>query len=124
MLYHFTITRLARQKTLSVKWHQSMSETKFYEKRAIAARRLKENQLRPPQLPKLSDSHEYISRQESLPSATTPLMTGNSNLNAINPVDNVKCDCALPDDDCITTTTVKFRQSTLDIDAAKSSDNC
>lgn len=60
------------------------------------------------QIPKLSDSHECVSRQESLPTATTPLMVANSNINAVNSSDNIKCDCVAPQD-CITS--IKFQQN-------------
>jgi hypothetical protein len=111
--------RAARQKTLSVKWHQSMSETRLCDKRYMSTRKAKEaSSLRNrPQLPKLNDDpHEYVSRQESLPTATTPLMMmGNSNITAVNSSDNMNCDCVLPQDGI--TTTVKYRQNGHDTTA-------
>lgn len=124
MFYHFTISCAARQKTLSVKWHQSMSETRLYDKRYMSSRRMKEHSLRnrAMPLPKLSDTHEFISRQESMATATatTPLMTVNvnSHANEGNSADDVKCDCILPQD---AITSFKYDlNSTVDIFNAKS----
>ncbi|KAG5672792.1 hypothetical protein PVAND_002886 [Polypedilum vanderplanki] len=111
-----------RQKTLSVKWHQSMSETKLHHVSSrknmdIASVRNRS------QTQKLSDSHECVSRQESLVTATTPLMVTNSNINAVNSSDDIKCDCIAPQD-CITN--IKFQMNghddttTHDVFAVKS----
>lgn len=111
----YDVSSTARQKTLSVKWHQSMSETKLHDKRNLtSARRLKEcsyrNRLTP--MPKLS-SGDFESRQDSLPTAataTTPLMANNSNLNNNITCTKEICDCILPHD-CNTTASIKCRQS-------------
>lgn len=107
----------ARQKTLSVKWHQSMSETRLYDKRnAASTRRLKEcsyrNRLTP--MPKLS-SGDFASNHESLPTAataTTPLMANNTHLNNTT-CTNEMCDCILPHElqQPVTTASIKYRQS-------------
>ncbi|KAL7023259.1 hypothetical protein ACKWTF_012541 [Chironomus riparius] len=113
-------SRLARQKTLSVKWHQSMNEMKTYDKHYSVSRRIRETSLQNhPQLPKLSDSHEYISRHDSLATATTPLMVNNNALSASN---NAKCDCIMPQD---TVTGIIFHRTpnSYDVFGAKS-DSC
>lgn len=97
-----------------MKWHQSMSETRLFDKRNPAStRRLKEysyrNRLTP--MPKLS-SGDFASNHEALPTAataTTPLMSNNSNVN--NAVcTNEICDCILPHE-LTTTAGIKYGQS-------------
>lgn len=110
-MYNRKISSTARQKTLSVKWHQSMSETRLYDKRNLASvRRLKEcsyrNRLTP--MPKLS-SGDF---QESLPTAataTTPLMANNNHMNHTT-CTNEMCDCILPHE-FTTAASIKYRQS-------------
>lgn len=111
---------IARQKTLSVKWNQSMNEMRTYDKHYTVSRRIKETSLQNhPQLPKLSDSHEYISRHDSLATATTPLMVNNNAPSASN---NSKCDCILPQD---SVTGIIFHRTanSYDVFGAKS-DSC
>jgi hypothetical protein len=99
----------ARQKTMSVKWRQSTSETRLYEKRSTLSRRPAfENSLRARQI--LS---KQISHQESLPTASTPLMIKNihSHLNAINVPDEISCDCIAPSSEPVTNH--KFNQTSL-----------
>jgi hypothetical protein len=87
---------IARQKTLSVKWNQSMNEMRTYDKQQYSVtRRIRETSLHHPKLPKLSDSHEYISQHDSLVTATTPLMVNN---NALSTPNNAICDCIMPQD--------------------------
>lgn len=111
MFYH---QQAARQKTLSVKWNQSMSETRLYDRRNMSTRRIKEstyrNRLQP--LPRLSSS-EFMSRQESLPTATatTPLMAGNSRTNNDVTCTNDICDCILPHDCLAASNSIKYHQS-------------
>lgn len=111
-MFQFTITgfnkqrvnvlssQTARQKTLSVKWNQSMSETRLFDRRNVQARRTKDSTYRnrPPPLPRLS-SVEFMSRKDSLPTATatTPLMAIPSQINATESTcTNEICDCIIP----------------------------
>ena len=65
-----------------MKWHQSMNEIKPHDKNYVESRRIRETPIRNrSELPKLSDSNEYYLRQESLATASTPLMKSNT-LNA------------------------------------------
>jgi hypothetical protein len=108
-----SLSQTARQKTLSVKWNQSMSETRLYDRRNnMSSRRMHENtyRCRPPPLPRLSSS-EFVSRQESLPTATatTPLMAVSSQLNGTEAAcTNDVCECLMPHESI---TTIKYRQT-------------
>ncbi len=104
------ISKVARQKTLSVKWHQSKSETRLCDRRnAYNSNRLKENSYRNRQAMPRMNLNEFMSRQESLAPATvtTPLMVNNTNLNAT--CNNEICDCELPHD-CNIASNIGHRQ--------------
>lgn len=62
-----------------------MNEIRSHDKNYVESRRIRETSIRNrSEMPKLNDSNEYYSRQESLATATTPLMRSN----AINTSDN------------------------------------
>lgn len=85
----------ARQKTLSVKWHQSANEMRSNDKPYLETRRIRETALRNrPELPKLNNSNEYYSRQESLATASTPLMKTNTS-NATDNTIYMYRDCSM-----------------------------
>lgn len=90
-----------------------MNEMRTFDKQQYSvSRRIRETSLQNhPKLPKLSDSHEYISRHDSLVTATTPLMVNN---NALSTPNNAICDCILPQD---SVTAIVFHRTANSYDA-------
>lgn len=98
-----------------------MNEMRSYDKQYVVSRRLRETSFQNhAQLPRISDSHDYISRHESLVATTTPLIAVGSTTDAQGAQDNTKCDCILPQNHVTNITFGTQRANSYDIFGAKS----
>lgn len=64
-----------------------MNEIRSHDKNYVESRRIRETSMRNrSELPRLNDSNEYYSRQESLATATTPLMRSHAHNSSDNTI--------------------------------------